>query len=169
MRIILAAFALLTATGTTAAEPEACPPAPTAPPPHFSSWSEPRALPSVTKAEDLEQAHFAAGEAVELQLHPDGEVAYQTLPQGAGEAKSFGGMARFSVTEAGLYSVGLGAFAWVDVVRNGVPQKTSTFGHGPECTGIRKVVSFQLEPGDYTLEISGNEQASIRVLVGRAG
>lgn len=108
MRIILTLAALVLAGNALAAEPETCPAIPVAPPARFADWPNPRPLSTVTKAGDLAQALFTAGETRGLWLHPDGEVAYQTLPQGAGEAKSFGGMARFSVTEPGFYHVGVG-------------------------------------------------------------
>ncbi|MBO9519252.1 MAG: homogentisate 1,2-dioxygenase [Porphyrobacter sp.] len=172
MKILLPLVALLLASSATAAETDTCGATPAAPPAHFSDWAGPSALASATSATSaagLAQAGFKVGEAVELKLHPDGEVAYQTLPQGEGEASSYGGMARFTVTEPGLYQVGLGSPAWVDVVRDGKAQPTVAFGHGPACTGIRKVVSFQLQPGDYALEISGSEGADIRVIVGKSG
>lgn len=78
-------------------------------------------------------------------------------------------MARFTVTEASLYQVGLGSPAWVYVVREGEAQPTVAFGHGPVCTGIRKVVSFQIEPGGDALEIPESERPEIHVIVGKSG
>lgn len=135
MRIILTLAALVLAGNALAAEPETCPATPVAPPARFADWPNPRPLSTVTKAGDLAQALFTAGEAVDLRLHPDGEVAYQTLPQGAGEAKSFGGMARFTVTEASLYQVGLGSPAWVYVVREGGGSADRCFPSRPGMHG----------------------------------
>ena len=134
-------------------------------PPAFAAWQSVRPVMSATAIDRLHRAVIQAGESVDLQLHPDGEVAYATLPQGAGEAESFGGMARFRVDAAGLYQVGMSAAAWVDVSRDGQPAPAAAFGPGPRCTPVRKVVSFELSPGDYTLEISGNQTPEIRVMV----
>lgn len=105
------------------------------------------------------------GSAFDVTLHPDGEVSYLTLPTGAGEPASYGGLARFHVERGGAYVVGQGGFAWVDVVRDGKALSTVAFGHGPACTGIRKVVTFDLVPGDYVLEVSGSSTPILRVIV----
>jgi len=59
------------------------------------------------------------GDAVRLSLHPDGEVTYVTLPKGEGEPASLGGLARFSVERAGVYSVGVSEPIWIDIARDG--------------------------------------------------
>jgi hypothetical protein len=104
---------------------------------------------------------------VRLSLHPDGEVAYVTLPQGEGETDSFGGMASFTVEQAGTYRVGLSEPVWVDVVEGGKPTEAVRFGPGPACSGIRKTVSFALEPGIHIIEISGSTTDEAGVLVER--
>ena len=40
-------------------------------------------------------------------------------------------------------------------------------GHmeGAVCSGIRKIVDFVLEPGTYTLQLSGAKAAQMRVLI----
>lgn len=128
-------------------------------------WSGARAFNSARDESGLAAAGFAMGEPVRLRLHPDGDVSYLTLPKGEGEASSFGGMARFDVAEAGTYRVGLDEPVWVDIVRAGEPAEAVIFGRGPECSGLRKVVGFKLAPGSYTIELSGNIERDIRVLV----
>ena len=130
-------------------------------------WQAARAVASALDAAGAAEAGFAAGEAVRLALHPDGEVANLTLPKGEGEAASFGGMASFTVEQAGTYRVGLSEPVWVDVVRDGRPAETVRFGPGPACSGIRKAVSFALQPGPHVLEISGGTGAEAGVLVER--
>src|SRR5690606_5523868 len=80
-------------------------------------WKAPRSANSASDGAEAARAGFAVGEAVRFSLHPDGEVAYLTLPQGAGEAASFGGLVSFTVERAGVYSVGLSEPIWVDVVQ----------------------------------------------------
>ena len=130
-------------------------------------WKAPRAIASARDASGAAQGPFAIGEAVRLTLHPDGEVAYVTLPKGEGEAASFGGMASFTVEQAGTYRVGLSEPVWVDVVRDGKPVETVRFGPGPACSGIRKAVSFELRPGQHVIEISGGTTAEAGVIVER--
>lgn len=129
-----------------------------------------RAARSIRSARDLAEpmeAEFAVAEPVRFVLHPDGEVAYLSLPRGEGDAASFGGLASFTVAHAGTYRVGLSEPVWVDVVDRGKPAESLRFGPGPECSGIRKAVSFALRPGAYVLEISGGAVAEVGVLVER--
>lgn len=126
-----------------------------------------RPLASVTGRESLPAARFAVGEAVALTLHPDGEVAYVSLPKGEGEESSFGGIAAFGVAEAGVYRVGLSEPVWVDVVEQGKPAEAGKFGRGEPCSGIRKGVEFALQPGEHVLEISGGIEPSVAVIVER--
>lgn len=168
LRFAILGLAALLATVSPAAAQAACA-EPAALPSEWSGWDEARALAAVARPADLSAAHFAAGEAIDLALLPDPQVEYVTLPQGEGEAESFGGQARFSVATAGRYGVGLGAGAWVDVTRDGRPTPAVAFGPGPACTAVRKVVAFDLVPGDYVLEISGNETPGLRVMVAAGG
>jgi len=131
----------------------------------FSAWQSARPVTSATAADRLGGATFRIGEAIDLELHPDGEVAYATLPQGAGEAESFGGLASFRIEAAGRYSVGMSAAAWVDVSSDGQPTPAAAFGPGPRGSPVRKFVSFDLTPGNYILEISGSETSDVRVMV----
>lgn len=130
-------------------------------------WQEARTIASARDAAGAAQAPFAVGEAVRLALHPDGEVSYVTLPKGEGEAASFGGMASFTIEQAGTYRVGLSEPVWVDVVQDGKPAATVRFGPGPACSGIRKAVSFTLTPGRHVIEISGGTTAAAGVIVER--
>jgi hypothetical protein len=159
---VLAPIALLSACASASAQeqPQAC--ASVAEP-----WKAPRAIASARDAAGAAQAPFAVDEAVLLALHPDGEVAYLTLPKGEGEAASFGGMASFTVEQAGTYRVGLSEPVWVDVVQDGKPAATVRFGAGPACSGIRKAVSFQLAAGRHVIEISGGTTAEAGVIVER--
>ena len=68
---------------------------------------------------------------------------------------------------AGTYRVALSSGAWIDLVRDGEPVASTAHGHGPNCTGVRKMVDFPLTPGRYTLQLGANGEAEMRVLVAR--
>jgi hypothetical protein len=142
-----------------------CPAGGAALPAAYAAWTSPHTLPSASGPGGTSAAGFATGDAVDVQLHPDGKVTYLTLPKGAGEAASFGGLASFEVTQAGFYRVALGDFAWVDLDRGGKPLAPAAFGHGPECTAVKKVVDYELEPGHYVIEISGEKMPGLRLLI----
>jgi hypothetical protein len=163
----------LSACATTSPLPTAdaaCPNGRTAAlPAAWSGWGKARALLAATSTDGVGAAVFAPGEAIDLALRPDPEVKYVSLPQGEGEEASFGGLASFRIETAGRYGVGVGAGAWVDVSRDGKATPTALFGPGPACTAVRKVVAFDLVPGDYVLEVSGNETSELRVMVAAGG
>ena len=62
----------------------------------------------------------------------------------------------------------LGSGAWIDVVKDGKAIESTAHGHGPDCSGVRKVVDFPLQPGSYTLQVAANGQAQLPLLVTRA-
>ena len=155
----------LVAAGCAAPTFAECPAGSTPLPAEYAAWTSARPLISATDANGLDSARFDTAEAFDIRLHPDGAVTYLTLPKGAGDPASFGGLARFEVKQAGTYRVALGDFAWVDVDRDGKPLNPVSFGHGPECTAVKKVVDYELEPGTYAIEISGNTAPRLRLML----
>jgi len=71
----------------------------------------------------------------------------------------------FTVESAGVYRVGLSDAAWVDVMADGKASKTAAHGHGPACTGLRKIVDFELSPGTYTLHLDGMKADTIKAMI----
>ncbi|MBD3731067.1 MAG: hypothetical protein IE933_15355 [Sphingomonadales bacterium] len=130
-------------------------------------WLSAQRIDASASAARLEHARLAPGEAVYLRLHPDPDVTYITLPRGAGEAASFGGMASFVVETAGTYRVGVDEAVWVDVVNGVTAAEPVNFGRASECSGMRKQVTYNLIPGTYVLELSGNLDDEIGVVVTR--
>ncbi len=61
----------------------------------------------------------------------------------------------------------LGSGAWIDILKGGKAVASTAHGHGPDCTGIRKMVDFPLTPGRYTLQIAANGEAALPLLVAR--
>ncbi|MEG3123222.1 hypothetical protein [Sphingomonas sp. GB1N7] len=74
-------------------------------------------------------------------------------------------MLSFTVAKAGVYQIGLASGAWVDVVSGGAALASVGHGHGPICTGLRKIVDFKLSPGRYTLQLSGIKTPTIKVMI----
>lgn len=107
------------------------------------------------------------GQAARLALLPTPEVGYAVPPEKLGEDLSFGGVFTVTITAPGTYRVALGARGWIDVVSDGSTIASSAHGHGPECTGIRKMVDFALVPGTYTIQIAGNPEPGTTMLVAR--
>jgi hypothetical protein len=65
-------------------------------------------------------------------------------------------MYSFKVERAGTYRIALASAAWIDVLRGKTAVESSSHGHGPDCSGIRKMVDFPLQPGRYVIQIAAN-------------
>lgn len=148
-----------------------CAATPAALPAELSGWA--RRVPLPAGRDAASAALLEPGIAVDGTLAPTTEVRYALRPEKPGGSVSFGGIFAFRVPEAGRYRVALGSAAWIDVVETGAIGKDGSglasiaHGHGPDCSGIRKMVDFALEPGDYVLQIAANARAALPLLVTR--
>lgn len=154
-----------------AKEGVSCAATPTALPRDLSGWT--RRVPLLAGRDAASAARLEPGVAVDGTLSPTPEVRYALRPEKPGGSVSFGGIFAFRVPEAGRYRVALGSAAWIDVVEAGAIGKDGSgfasigHGHGPDCSGIRKMVDFGLEPGDYVLQIAANASVALPLLVTR--
>ncbi len=102
-----------------------------------------------------------------MALLPIAEISYAAAMKHPGAPGSFGGNLAFLVASAGRYRVALGSGAWIDVVQGAAVQTSVAHDHGPACSGIRKMVDFDLAPGAYVLQIAGNDTATLPVMVAK--
>ena len=72
------------------------------------------------------------------------------------------------ITEAGRYGIAADGKVWIDVITNAAPVSSIGHGHGPACSGIRKIVWFNLPVGTFELALSKAEVARVRLLIVRA-
>ena len=108
---------------------------------------------------------LAPGHAATAALHPTRDVHYITQPEKPGGSVAHGGLIAVAITEAGIYQVSLSSGAWIDVLKDGASVESSAHAPGPACTGIRKTVQFALGAGRAVIQLSGNPDAAIQVLV----
>ncbi|MFY7837681.1 MAG: hypothetical protein ACOVQ0_15510 [Novosphingobium sp.] len=97
-------------------------------------------------------ATLTLGTPAQLALQADGQGKYS-------------GSAAISVTQPGTYEVALGNPAWIDVAKDGVVLTSINHGHGPACSGIRKIVGFALQPGTYEVRLSRSDRDAVQVMV----
>jgi hypothetical protein len=135
------------------------------PPPAYAAWNAQAPLTSAVAAAALGAATITPDHAVLAELHPTREVAYVMQPEKPGGAVAKGGIFQIEIAMAGVYRVAIGSGAWLDVLKDGKPLMSVAHGHGPTCSGIRKMVDFPLEPGRYVLQISANADPKIAVLI----
>jgi hypothetical protein len=137
-------------------------PAPVAPTGALAPWSAPVPMQAGADGDHAKLLH--AGQAGEVELLPTAQVHYPLAPEKAGGADSHGGVLMLDVAKAGTWRIALGSAAWLDVVGSDGAQRSVAHGHGPDCTGIRKMVDFALKPGRYMVQISSSSAAKVRVL-----
>lgn len=169
-------LALAAATGAVAQQqpaahmpmPEAQPTCPrdAAPiPPELAGWSGRKPMTAAIDAASLAGAPLTPGNAVDLALAPTPGVTYVLRPSRPGGSVSHGGMVAITIGEAGTYRVAIGSAAWLDIVRDGASLESVGHGHGPACSGIRKMVDFALKPGSYVLQIVGNGATTLPLTI----
>lgn len=130
--------------------------APAAPlPAPLSAWTQARPA----------QDSIVPGGAVTLTLKPSAGFDYAVAPPKPDAADRFSGVFALHVHAAGRYAVALSLPAWIDMIRDGKSIASTAHQHGPDCSGIRKIVVFDLVPGDYRLQLNNSPAASATVLV----
>jgi len=134
-------------------------------PPELAGWESRKPMTAATDGASLAGATLAPGAAVDLVLPPTPAVTYVLRPSRPGGSVSHGGMAKVVIGDAGTYRVAIGSAAWIDVVKDGISLESVAHGHGPACSGVRKMVDFALQPGSYVLQIVGNGAATLPLTI----
>ncbi|PZU07285.1 homogentisate 1,2-dioxygenase [Sphingomonas sp.] len=142
-----------------------CSATPAPPPAGMEGWSKAQSIKG--GANPAQATLLPIGSGVTATLLKTPKVDYAVRPEKPGGSVSSGGMFAFVVPAAGRYRIALGSGAWVDVLSGTTPAVSVSHGHGPDCTGIRKMVDFDLQPGRYLLQIAGNAGATLPLMVAR--
>ncbi len=136
-------------------------------PAELVGWSNRVLLKAAGDKAALGGAELSVGQAVDATLLQTSEVRYVLRPEKPGGSVSYGGMFGFTVKTAGTYRVALGAGAWIDVVKGSKSLASTAHGHGPDCSGVRKMVDFPLKPGRYVLQLAANGAETLPLMVVR--
>lgn len=136
-------------------------------PAELAAWTNCSAVKAGSDPAALDMARIDPGHAIDAGLAPTPEVHYAVRPEKPGGSVSFGGLYALKVEQPGTYRIALGSAAWIDLMRDGKAISSSAHGHGPDCSGIRKMVDFALAPGTYVLQISANASSTMPLLVAR--
>jgi hypothetical protein len=135
------------------------------PPADMAAWAKPNARAAATEEAELVKAPLIPGEAVVARFAPVAEIRYRVPPEKADGAATFGGLYALKITEAGTYRIASSAAPWMDVFVGKTPITSTAHGHGPECTGIGKMVDFPLQPGDYLVQFSESLKPISEIMV----
>ncbi|KUR80499.1 hypothetical protein [Novosphingobium sp. FSW06-99] len=170
LTLVLGLSALLAATAAAPAYAQDGAPActaPVAPEGILAPWSTPGQIVAATNGAQVNAATLAIGQAARISLAPTPDVHYVIQPEKPGGSVSHGGLVAFTAPADGAYRIALGSPAWIDVIGDGRPALSTAHGHGPACSGIRKMVDFSLTKGSYVLQISANGDPQTAVLIVR--
>ncbi|HEX8300253.1 hypothetical protein [Sphingomonas sp.] len=78
---------------------------------------------------------------------------------------------RVTIRKPGVFGIALDRDGWIDVApARGKPLRMASENRGPRCSGIRKIVRFRLNAGDYRVTVSklGAGQARLMLVRGAA-
>jgi hypothetical protein len=100
--------------------------------------------------------------SAQLQLHVQRSVVLATKEGKPGWMDRFAGLAAVDVTKPGKLDVLLSQRAYADLVRDGRTLESKAHRRA-NCGGIYKIVTFDVEPGRYILQLTGSQARSIRV------
>lgn len=122
------------------------------------------ALPASLSGWTVQADGFGVNQAVTLEA---GDVA--KLPGVPAGAKPGGAvMIGFRIETAGRYGIALDQRGWIDVVpglAGSEALKSTQHGHGPDCSSIRKIVHYDLQPGIYRLYLTGLDQPRAKTML----
>lgn len=149
---------------TKPAETPACDAAPRLAEP-WTSWSQSGDI--VAGGEAASAPRLILGKPVTATLRP-GDYVHFPVPPGKGGAQGHGGLFTLAVRNPARIGIALSDAAWVDVVKGTASIASVEHGHGPTCTGIRKIVWFTLSDGLHTIQIANAPQATIRIMAADA-
>jgi len=168
---VLAALAVLVTPLAAAAQMAPATPAPACAamdkdlPAELATWTAKKDLTAAKGVADLDTAVLTPGQAFVAALAPTPEVTYIVQPEKPGGTVSKGGLFAIDVPAAATYVIALGTGAWIDVLKGDAAQRSTGHGRGPACTTLRKMVTFDLQPGRYVVQISANAEASLPIMV----
>jgi hypothetical protein len=111
---------------------------------------------------------LAVGSEALLSLKPATGVNFKPALARPAKDGTFGGYFPLDIATAGRYRVGLSQGAWIDLVQKGEKLKPADHAHAPACSGMAKIVGFDLQPGRYWLQLSEAKEPSIGVMVASA-
>lgn len=131
----------------------------------LEAWRSKATFVAAGTTAELAGAELKAGTAVRATLLRTPKVVYPVQPEKPGGSVSYGGLFLLKVVQPGTYRIALSTPAWIDVVKDGKAIPSTTFGHGPECSTIRKIVEFPLSAGPHIIAIAANGSDTVDLML----
>ena len=161
----LLAFSLLPLPAWAAPAPAG--PCRQAPPPAepWTSWTQSGV--AIAGGEAATAPRLILGKPVVATLRPQAQVQFTAKPPRA-QRGGQGGLFTLALKDPARVGIGLSGPAWVDIVTGNAVATAVDHGHGPDCSGIAKIVWFDLPPGLHVVALSGAAGREIRVMAADA-
>ncbi len=105
------------------------------------------------------------GQAAELELLPQEKISLAAPPSKKPESAVSAGLFGFEVTAPGEYAVVAGVGVWLDVIKDKKSLTSTHHARFPDCSGVHKVVYFDLAPGKYVLQLDNSPAARVKVAI----
>lgn len=157
---LIVALTLLSAAPAWAAEPSGC---------DKFKWPIDKERAALTSQDRLKAAsghELEIPSKVALELKNFTEAKLPRAPERKPKDGTFAGFVKFKAPpKAGAYTVSLSSNAWIDVIQDGEQLKPMEFSGATDCTGIRKVVKFDLSGGPFAVQVSGATENNINLAV----
>lgn len=162
MRPLLAVTLLLAAVApASAADPVGC---------DKFSWPIEReraalSAPNLSKLASGADISAAQPTAIALTLQPQDSAKLPQPSERSQKPDTFAGFVQFKPAAAGIYTVTLSDYAWVDGIQNGLYLKPTGSSGVKGCEGVRKSLKFEFEANPVILQVSGVPKDEIRIAV----
>lgn len=131
----------------------------------WTSWSQSGA--AIAGGTASSAPRLVLGKPVNASLRPGAQVQFP-VPPAKPQLKSYGGLFALSMKTPARIGIALSDGAWVDVINGTASFKSTGHAHGPSCSGIRKIVWFDLPQGLHAIQISGAAKPAIRIMAADA-
>ncbi|EQA97455.1 hypothetical protein L485_21560 [Sphingobium baderi LL03] len=131
----------------------------------WTSWTQSGS--AVAGGDSLTAPRLILGKPVTVTLRPVAYVQYAAAP-GKDAGKGQGGLFTLALKSPARVGIALSDAAWVDIVDGDMAVAAVDHGHGPDCSGIRKIVWFELTEGTHIVQIAGAPSREIRVMAADA-
>lgn len=134
-------------------------------PTELTAWKTLSFVGAAKSSNELSDASLELDHASLIGLLPTPKIQYVNQPVNEGGSVSYGGMFQITLKESGLYRIVLANASWIEMVKNGKGAQSVAHSHGPDNSGIRKMVDYNLEAGTYTLQLSAGADTTSAVLI----
>lgn len=134
-------------------------------PTELLAWKSLSFVRAAKSSDELANATLAINKASLVSLHPTPKVQYVARPVNEGGTVSYGGLFQITLKESGLFRVVLANASWIDLIKDSKGAQSVAHAHGPDHSGIRKMVDYNLEAGTYTLQLSAGADSTSAVLI----